>query len=357
MSEELKTRLDNFVSLATQNIEKKELIPDIQQEYDELIEFLDKLSILKNEEFEEIENLIKKYDIKIKKYEEQIKIYSNQKILDEEKITNLKSELDKIINLSEQYKLLDNNFNILKNNLEKEKLQNSILITKTKEKENLITELQNNMTKLNNEIFKKNEIIEELKNSQKNYEKKIIENNQQLNQANLVKNDLTKINLDLNNKIMEQEKTFTNKIKILEKQLKNLSEANINFVQENNEVQTQLKDFQIFTNMAKVNTIKLKKEDFSILEIMSNRAQNAELEVQKLLNYIENLKNLNTEITNKIKPLEDYALLQIKHDHEINMKNDSVFDIQNILKTFKTFTLARNEFFVNAGKMAFFKSA
>jgi hypothetical protein len=329
MSEELKTRLDNFVSLATQNIEKKELIPDIQQEYDELIEFLDKLSILKNEEFEEIENLIKKYDIKIKKYEEQIKIYSNQKILDEEKITNLKSELDKIINLSEQYKLLDNNFNILKNNLEKEKLQNSILITKTKEKENLITELQNNMTKLNNEIFKKNEIIEELKNSQKNYEKKIIENNQQLNQANLVKNDLTKINLDLNNKIMEQEKTFTNKIKILEKQLKNLSEANINFVQENNEVQTQLKDFQIFTNMAKVNTIKLKKEDFSILEIMSNRAQNAELEVQKLLNYIENLKNLNTEITNKIKPLEDYALLQIKHDHEINMKNDSVFDIQN----------------------------
>ena len=37
---------------------------------------------------------------------------------------------------------------------------------------------------------------------------------------------------------------------------------------------------------------------------MSNRAQNAELEVQKLLNYIENLKNLNTEITNKIKPLE-----------------------------------------------------
>ena len=329
MSEELKTRLDNFVSLATQNIEKKELIPDIQQEYDELIEFLDKLSILKNEEFEEIENLIKKYDIKIKKYEEQIKIYSNQKILDEEKITNLKSELDKIINLSEQYKLLDNNFNILKNNLEKEKLQNSILITKTKENENLITELQNNMTKLNNEIFKKNEIIEELKNSQKNYEKKIIENNQQLNQANLVKNDLTKINLDLNNKIMEQEKTFTNKIKILEKQLKNLSEANINFVQENNEVQTQLKDFQIFTNMAKVNTIKLKKEDFSILEIMSNRAQNAELEVQKLLNYIENLKNLNTEITNKIKPLEDYALLQIKHDHEINMKNDSVFDIQN----------------------------
>ena len=85
--------------------------------------------------------------------------------------------------------------------------------------------------------------------------------------------------------------------------------------------------------MAKVNTKKLKKEDFSILEVMSNRAENAEMEVQKLLKYIEQLKNLNNEIKNKIKPLEDYALLQIKHDHEISMGNVSIFDIQNKIFT------------------------
>ena len=115
----------------------------------------------------------------------------------------------------------------------------------------------------------------------------------------------------------------------MEKQLRNLSEANSTFVQENNKVESQLKDFQILTNMAKVNTKKLKKEDFSILEVMSNRAESAEMEVQKLLKYIEQLKHLNNEIKNKIKPLEDYALLQIKHDHEISMGNVSIFDIQN----------------------------
>ena len=115
----------------------------------------------------------------------------------------------------------------------------------------------------------------------------------------------------------------------MEKQLRNLSEANSTFVQENNKVESQLKDFQILTNMAKVNTKKLKKEDFSILEVMSNRAESAEMEVQKLLKYIEQLKHLNNEIKNKIKRLEDYALLQIKHDHEISMGNVSIFDIQN----------------------------
>ena len=62
---------------------------------------------------------------------------------------------------------------------------------------------------------------------------------------------------------------------------------------------------------------------------MSQRAERAELEVQKLLTYIEELKALNEKLRNKIKPLEDYALLQIKHDHEISMGNVSIFDIQN----------------------------
>ena len=102
---------------------------------------------------------------------------------------------------------------------------------------------------------------------------------------------------------------------------------------ENNEVQTQLKDFQMYTNMAKVNTKKLNKEDFSILETMSHRAECAELEVQKLLNYIDELKALNEKLRNKIKPLEDYALLQIKHDHEINTGIDIIYDLKNKIFT------------------------
>ena len=89
----------------------------------------------------------------------------------------------------------------------------------------------------------------------------------------------------------------------------------------------------MYTNMAKVNTKKLNKEDFSILETMSRRAECAELEVQKLLRYIDELKVLNEKLRNKIKPLEDYALLQIKHDHEINTGIDTIYDLKNKIFT------------------------
>ena len=330
MSEDIiKSRLDTFVTKMTQKIEKKELIPEIQQEYDELLEFLDKFTILKNEEFEALENAMGKYELSVKKYEEQIKSFTLQKKSDDEKISNLKDELDKTINLQEQYKTLNNDYNILKKNFEKENEENNNNIQKNINSEKLIAELQGEITKVKNENFEKSNLIIDLENEQKKYESKILSNTEQINQIISEKNDITKQCEELNTKITEQKKNYDERIKVLEKQIKHLSEANSTFVQENSKVQTQLKDFQILTNMAKVNTKKLKKEDFSILEVMSNRAENAELEVQKLMKYIEQLKNLNIEIKNKIKPLEDYALLQIKHDHEISMGNVSIFDIQN----------------------------
>jgi len=333
MSEEIKSRLDAFVSKMTQKIEKKEVMPEIQQEYDELIEFLDKFSILKNEEFEALENAMSKYDLSLKKYEDQIKSYDAQKKIDDEKIKNLKDELNKIINLEEQYKTLNNDYILLKKNYEKEKKENIIISQKNQNNEKLISELQGEITKLKNDIFTKNNKITEYEKESKKYESKILLNTEQINQIISEKGELSKQCNELISKIEEQKNNYEEKIKILEKQLKNLSQANSTFVQENNKVETQLKDFQILTNMAKVNTKKLKKEDFSILEVMSNRAENAELEVQKLLKYIEELKNLNLEIKNKIKPLEDYALLQIKHDHEISMGNESILDIQNKIFT------------------------
>ena len=330
MSEDIiKSRLDTFVTKMTQKIDKKELIPEIQQEYDELLEFLDKFTILKNEEFEALENAMGKYELSVKKYDEQIKTFTLQKKTDDEKIKNLKDELDKTINLQEQYKTLNNDYNILKKNLEEKNVENSNNILKTKNSEKLIAELQGEITKVKNENFEKSNLIIDLEKEQKQYESKILSNTEQINQLNSEKNGLIKQYEELNNKISEQKKNYDERIKVLEKQLKHLSEANSTFVQENSKVQTQLKDFQILTNMAKVNTKKLKKEDFSILEVMSNRAESAEMEVQKLMKYIEQLKNLNIEIKNKIKPLEDYALLQIKHDHEISMGNVSIFDIQN----------------------------
>ena len=325
----IKSRLDTFVTKMTQKIEKKELIPEIQQDYDELLEYIDNFTILKNEEFEEIQNAMNKCELSIKKYEDQIKSYATQKKNDDEKIIKLKDELNKVINLEEQYKTLNNDYTILKKNFDKENNENNNLKEKNKSNEKLISELQSEITKIKNENYEKTNKISQFEKEKKNYESKILSNTEQINQIISEKSDINKQCTELRNELIKAKDNYEEKIKILEKQLKHLSEANNTFVQENNKVETQLKDFQILTNMAKVNTKKLKKEDFSILEIMSNRAENAELEVQKLLKYVDQLKNLNNEIKNKIKPLEDYALLQIKHDHEINMGNVSIFDIQN----------------------------
>ena len=330
MSEDIiRSKLDTFFLNTTKKIENKQFLPEIQLEYSEILEFLDKFTILKNEEFEALEEAMSKYEISVKRYEEQIKSYNLQKKSDDEKIKNLKDEINKIINLEEQYKLLNNDYNNLKIYYKKENIENAEQIQKNKNNEKLIAELQGEITKLKNENYEKNNKIIELEKEQKKYESKIISNTEQINKIISEKSDIEMQCTELNKKIQEQKKNFEDKIKVLEKQLKHLSEANSTFVQENNKVETQLKDFQILTNMAKVNTKKLKKEDFSILEVMSNRAENAEIKVQKLTKYIEQLKNLNTEIKNKIKPLEDYALLQIKHDHEISMGNVSILDIQN----------------------------
>ena len=329
MTEEIKSRVDVFVQKLTHNLEKKELMPEIQQEYDEVLEFLDKFTCLRNEEFEALEKAMSKYDVNVKNYENQIKVHENQKKIDDEKIKNLKDELNKTINLQEQYKTLNDDYTNLKKNFEKELTENQNNSQKNKNNEKIISELQAEISKLKNDNYIKSNRITELEKEQKKYESKILSNTEQINQIISEKSDLAKQCNELNNKNIEQKNNYEEKLKVLEKQLRNLSEANSTFVQENNKVESQLKDFQILTNMAKVNTKKLKKEDFSILEVMSNRAESAEMEVQKLLKYIEQLKHLNNEIKNKIKPLEDYALLQIKHDHEISMGNVSIFDIQN----------------------------
>ena len=329
MSEEIRSKLDSFLLNITKKIENKQFLPDIQLEYSEILEFLDKFSILKNEEFETLEEEMNKNVLSLKRMDEQIKSYNLQKKNDDEKIKNLKDEINKLINLQEQYKILNNEYNILKNKFEKGNIENAEHIQKNKNNEKLISELQGEITKLKNENYEKNNKIIEYEKEQKKFEEKILSNTEQINKLISEKTNINKQCTELTNKLNSQKKNFEDKIKVLEKQLKHLSEANTTFVQENNKVESQLKDFQILTNMAKVNTKKLKKEDFSILEVMSNRAETAEIKVQKLTKYIEQLKNLNTEIKNKIKPLEDYALLQIKHDHEISMGNVSILDIQN----------------------------
>ena len=162
---------------------------------------------------------------------------------------------------------------------------------------------------------------------------KLNQANEKINKITIENNDLTKNNTELKNNYLEQQKNYQNKLLITERQIQQLTESNKNFVEENNSLEKNIKYLRLYTSTVEKGRVPIGEQDFSILEIMSQRAEKAELEVQKLMTYMEELKELNEKLRNKIKPLEDYALLQIKHDHEINTGIDTIYDLKNKVLT------------------------
>ena len=326
MNEKLKNMLDAFSIFVIGKVDKKE-IPEIQKKYDELIEFYEKLYIFTSEE---LDSFVAENDSAL---QEQIKSYKAQKEIDEDKIKSMMTELANSMELNEKHKKLNEDYNKIVQKYNVCYNENTENQMKLKNNENLIKDLQKEISNVKKENFEKFEKINELEKNYKLCEMKLNQANEKINKITIENNDLTKNNSELKNNYLDQQKNYQNKLLVLERQIKNLTDANNNFAQENNDVQIQLEDFQKYTNMARISKDKLETKDFSILETMSRRAERAELEVQKLMTYIEELKALNEKLRNKVKPLEDYALLQIKHDHEINTGIDTIYDLKNKVLT------------------------
>ena len=334
MSDELKNKLDSFVkNIIIKFGNKQEVIPEIQKEYDELIEFYEKFSILTNEEFSSLDKAMNKYDLSIKDLKEQINILKNQKDTNEDKIKSMMKEIEDNRELKENYSKLNEDYNSIKQKYNCCHKENIGFQMKLKENEKLINNFQAEISNLKKENFEKFERIIILEKNNKLNEIKLGETIEKLTKYTIENNDLAKSNIELKNNYLDQKKEYQSKLRVLERQVKHLSDANINFVQENNEVQSKLKDFQIYTNMAKVNKKQLNKEDFSILETMSMRAECAEAEVQKLRASLNELKMINEKLNKKINPLENYVFLQVKNDNEINIENDTLFNLQNKIFT------------------------
>jgi hypothetical protein len=256
-----------------------------------------------------------------------------EKEANENQIKSLMKEVEDNQDLKEKYNKLNDEYNSIKIKRDCFYKENIDFQMKKKLNEKLINELQNEINNLKKENFEKFERIIVLEKNNKLNEIKLGETIEKLTKYTIENNDLAKLNIELRNNSLDQKKEYQSKLLVLERQVKHLSDANINFVQENNEVQTQLKDLQMYTNMAKASTKKLNKEDFSILETMSIRAERAETEVQKLRANVNELKTINEKLTKKIIPLENYIFLQMKHDHEINIENDTLFNLQNKIFT------------------------
>ena len=328
MAEELQNKLKSFIQYILDKIDQK-FLPDFKNKYEELEEFINKLLIFTKEEFEEFENMLNECGT----LQEEIKKYKHQKEIDSDKIKSMMAELENNLDLKEKNNKLNEDYNILKQKYNICYNDNTNFQLKLKENEKLINNLQEEMNNTKKENFEKFEKITELEKNVKLNEIKVAETNESLNKINIENNNLKKENSELKNNYLEQQRNYQNKILVLEKQIQNLTDANKNFILENNDIQAKLKDFQILTGIAKVNKDVLKPEKFSILEEMSTRVEKAELDLQKSLSIIEDLKALNEKLRNKIKPLEDYALLQIKYDHEINTGIDTIYDLKNRIFT------------------------
>ena len=328
MSEELKSLLNSFVTYIIGKIDSKEL-PEIKNKYDELIDSFDKYTILTKEDFEDFEKMANEIDA----LHEQINSDKAQKEINEDKIKSMMAELANNMELNEKYKKLNEDYNQIMQKYNVCYNENTGNQMKLKNSENLINDLQKEISNVKKENFEKFEKINELEKNYKLNEMKLNQANEKINKITIENNDLTKNNTELKNNYLDQQKNYQNKLLISERQIQHLTDANNTFAEEISNLQAELKQYQLWTNTLRAKTIPIEEKEFSVLETMSQRAERAELEVQKLLTYIEELKALNEKLRNKIKPLEDYALLQIKHDHEINTGIDTIYDLKNKVLT------------------------
>ena len=324
MSEELKNMLDLFAKYVIDIVELKEQKEEIAKKYNELIDFYGKLYILTDEELESFQNDLLK---------EQEKSFKAQKEIDQDKIKSMTAELANNYELTEKHKKLNEDYNALLQKYNVVYNENTGNQMKLKNNENLINDLQKEISNVKKENFEKFEKINELEKNYKLCEMKLNEAIDKINKITIENNDLTKNNTELKNNYLEQQKNYQNKLLITERQIQQLTESNKNFVEENGSLEKNINELKLYTSLAAQGKITLDKQQFSILEIMSQRAERAELEVQKYMAYTEELKELNEKLRNKIKPLEDYALLQIKHDHEINTGIDTIYDLKNKVLT------------------------
>ena len=334
MGEEFKNSLDSFIKEIIIKIQDKSVLQKLQNQYDELIEQFYKLTILTKEEFESIDNDISSYENLLKEKEEKIQELNNQistiKKGYEVKINSTKKEIENKNNQDSEdiltkYNDLNHKYKCcLNDNIE--------LSVKIKDDDSIIKKLQEENKKIKKENFEKFETLNNIHRETILKDKTIEELSQKITKISISNSELEKKSREyLSKKIYYEDQIAT-----LKKQIEQLSSSNYTFAKENGEVQNQLKDFQIYTNMVKAKITKLDEKDFSILEIMSQRAEKAEIEFQNLQILNNELNNENIKLKKKLEPLENIALMSLKNDidnlqHQKNkIENFSKEDIDEI---------------------------
>ena len=252
MGEEFKNTFDSFIKDIIIKIQDKSILGEIQKKYDDLTEQYYKLTILTKEEFESIDNDITNYENLLKEKQQKIDDL-NQEILTqkngyENKINSLNEEMKKTEKSENETKEIVIKYNELDN---KYRCCMNELSVKIKDDEKKYNQLQNDYKKIKKENFEKFELINDLQRETKLKDKTIEELSQKITKFSISNSDLEKKNKELTIETTSKKIYYENQIATLKKQIEQLSSSNYTFAKENGEVQTQLKDFQIYTNMVR----------------------------------------------------------------------------------------------------------
>ena len=341
MGEEFKNTLDTFIKEIILKIPDKSILGEMENKYNDLTEQYYKLTVLSKEEFESLDNDMTNYENLIKEKDQNIEDLNNQ-------LSTQKKEYEDKINLflqdikrNEQYgyenQQLKTKYTELENKYRACNNDNIQLSIQVKDDEVKITKLENENKKIKKENFEKFENLNELQRDSKLKERTIEELTQKLTKISSSASELEKKNKELTTELTSKKIYYENQIIILKKQIDQLSNSNYTLTKENNEIQNQLKDFQIYTSMVKVKKTKIEEKDFSIIEIMSQRAEKAEYDNLLLKNINDELKNEIAELKKKIEPMENITLLHVKNDISDNgesnkneFSQDDIYEIEKI---------------------------
>ena len=272
------------------------------------------------------ENLIKEKDKNIEDLNNQL---STQKKEYEDKINLFLQDIKRNEQYEYENQQLKTKYTELENKYRACNNDNIQLSIQVKDDEMTITKLQNENKKIKKENFEKFENLNELQRDSKLKERTIEELNQKLTKISSSTSELEKKNKELTTELTSKKIYYENQIITLKKQIDQLSNSNYTLTKENNEIQNQLKDFQIYTNMVKVKKTKIDEKDFSIIEIMSQRAEKAEYDNLLLKNINDELKNQILELKKKIEPMESITLLNVKNDIKDNGESNNNYFSQD----------------------------
>jgi len=333
MGEEFKNTLDTFIKDIILKIPDKSILGEMENKYNDLTEQYYKLTVLSKEEFESLDNDMTNYENLIKEKDQNIEDLNNQ-------LSTQKKEYEDKINLflqdikrNEQYgyenQQLKTKYTELENKYRACNNDNIQLSIQVKDDEMTITKLQNENKKIKKENFEKFENLNELQRDSKLKERTIEDLNQKLTKISSSTSELEKKNKELTTELTSKKIYYENQIITLKKQIDQLSNSNYTLTKENNEIQNQLKDFQIYTSMVKVKKTKIDEKDFSIIEIMSQRAEKAEYDNLLLKNINDELKNQILELKKKIEPMESITLLNVKNDIKDNGESNNNYFSQD----------------------------